>query len=145
MSVSPEGQQILKEANQIAIKLRRDSVDTRDLLEALTKPDTSIGRTILQKLGIPWSNVENLLFSLAVDGDATNKGTLPLSPHVERVIQGAIDEARNTWVTFAQPQHLFLGTAGEPDGTGGAILQKVGVQLPESRRVVASLTHDAFL
>jgi ATP-dependent Clp protease ATP-binding subunit ClpC len=66
-------------------------------------------------------------------------GELPQTPRAKKVIEYAIDEARNLSSSYVGTEHLLLGLMHEKDGVAAQVLLNLGLKLEDVREEVVKL------
>ena len=66
-------------------------------------------------------------------------GKLPQTPRAKKVIEYAIEEARNLNHNYVGTEHLLLGLLREHDGVAAQVLMNLGLKLEEVREEVLNL------
>src|SRR5437762_6016311 len=66
-------------------------------------------------------------------------GKLPQTPRAKKVIEYAIEEARNLNHNYVGTEHLLLGLLREHDGVAAQALRNLGLKLEEVREEVLNL------
>jgi len=66
-------------------------------------------------------------------------GKLPQTPRAKKVIEYAIEEARNLNHNYVGTEHLLLGLLREQDGVAAQVLMNLGLKLEEVREEVLNL------
>jgi ATP-dependent Clp protease ATP-binding subunit ClpC len=66
-------------------------------------------------------------------------GKLPQTPRAKKVIEYAIEEARNLNHNYVGTEHLLLGLLREHDGVAAQVLRNLGLKLEEVREEVLNL------
>src|SRR5690606_8761126 len=66
-------------------------------------------------------------------------GKLPQTPRAKRVIEYAIEEARNLNHNYVGTEHLLLGLLREQDGVAAQVLMNLGLKLEDVREEVLNL------
>src|SRR5436305_2085789 len=66
-------------------------------------------------------------------------GKLPQTPRAKKVIEYAIEEARNLNHNYVGTEHLLLGLLREHDGVAAEVLMNLGLKLEEVREEVLNL------
>jgi ATP-dependent Clp protease ATP-binding subunit ClpC len=66
-------------------------------------------------------------------------GKLPQTPRAKKVIEYAIEEARNLNHNYVGTEHLLLGLLREHDGVAAQVLMNLGLKLDEVREEVLNL------
>ena len=66
-------------------------------------------------------------------------GKLPQTPRAKKVIEYAIEEARNLNHNYVGTEHLLLGLLREHEGVAAQVLMNLGLKLEEVREEVLNL------
>src|SRR5262249_36555022 len=71
--------------------------------------------------------------------DMVTMGKLPQTPRAKKVIEYAIEEARNLNHNYVGTEHLLLGLLREQEGVAAQVLMNLGLKLEEVREEVLNL------
>src|SRR5581483_3701092 len=71
--------------------------------------------------------------------DMVTMGKLPQTPRATKVIEYAIEEARNLNHNYVGTEHLLLGLLREQEGVAAQVLMNLGLKLEEVREEVLNL------
>jgi ATP-dependent Clp protease ATP-binding subunit ClpC len=71
--------------------------------------------------------------------DMVTMGKLPQTPRAKKVIEFAIEEARNLNHNYVGTEHLLLGLLREQEGVAAQVLMNLGIKLEEVREEVLNL------
>src|SRR5205814_6525546 len=71
--------------------------------------------------------------------DMVTMGKLPQTPRAKKVIEYAIEEARNLNHNYVGTEHLLLGLLREHEGVAAQVLMNLGLKLEEVREEVLNL------
>ena len=66
-------------------------------------------------------------------------GKLPQTPRAKKVIEYAIEEARNLNHNYVGTEHLLLGLLREQEGVAAQVLMNLGLKLEDVREEVLNL------
>ncbi len=66
-------------------------------------------------------------------------GRLPGSPHFKNVVARAIEEAQRLKAERIGTEHLLLGLLHEQGGVAQAVLNNLGLQVPDVRKDIVEL------
>jgi ATP-dependent Clp protease ATP-binding subunit ClpC len=70
-------------------------------------------------------------------------GEMPLTPRAKKVLQLAVDEAKQLGHDYVGTEHLALGLLHDAEGVAGQLLRARGMEPATARsRVVAILTRQ---
>ncbi len=127
-------------ANQEAQRFNHDYIGTEHILLGLVKEGSGVGANVLKNLGVDLRKVRLEVEKLVKSGpEMVTMGKLPQTPRAKRVIEFAIEEARNLNHNYVGTEHLLLGLLREQDGVAAQVLQNLGLKLEDVREEVLNL------
>jgi ATP-dependent Clp protease ATP-binding subunit ClpC len=132
-------QQVLSQAVEEARRLNQDSVGTEHLFLGLVKEDGGITADVLRALDVKPAHVTRTLERLMSKREGQRVSHPALTPSTKRVIQAAVDEARNMGHHYIDPGHLLLGLLAQEECIAVQVLQKLGTDLQVLR--TAAVRH----
>jgi ATP-dependent Clp protease ATP-binding subunit ClpC len=95
---------------------------------------------VLKNLDVDLRKVRLEVEKLVKSGpDMVTMGKLPQTPRAKKVIEYAIEEARNLNHNYVGTEHLLLGLLREQDGVAAQVLMNLGLKLDEVRDEVLNL------
>jgi len=127
-------------ANQEAQRFNHEYIGTEHILLGLVKEGSGVGANVLKNLDIDLRKVRLEVEKLVKSGpEMVTVGKLPQTPRAKKVIEYAIEEARNLNHNYVGTEHLLLGLLREQDGVAAQVLMNLGVKLEEVREEVLNL------
>ncbi|MCD6365050.1 MAG: ATP-dependent Clp protease ATP-binding subunit [Planctomycetes bacterium] len=127
-------------ANQEAQRFNHEYIGTEHLLLGLVKEGSGVGANVLKNLAVDLRKVRMEVEKLVKAGpDMVTMGKLPQTPRAKKVIEFAIEEARNLNHNYVGTEHLLLGLLREQDGMAAQVLMNLGLKLEEVRQSVLEL------
>ncbi len=127
-------------ANQEAQRFNHEYIGTEHILLGLVKEGSGVGANVLKNLGVDLHKVRMEVEKLVKAGpDMVTMGKLPQTPRAKKVIEYAIEEARNLNHNYVGTEHLLLGLLREHDGVAAQVLMNLGLKLDEVRDEVLHL------
>src|SRR5499425_310419 len=127
-------------ANQEAQRFNHEYIGTEHILLGLVKEGSGVGANVLKNLSIDLRKVRLEVEKLVKSGpEMVTVGKLPQTPRAKKVIEYAIEEARNLNHNYVGTEHLLLGLLREQDGVAAQVLMNLGVKLEEVREEVLNL------
>ena len=127
-------------ANQEAQRFNHEYVGTEHVLLGLIKDGTGISANVLKNRGISLQQVRQEVEKLVRVGPETiTMGRLPLTPHTQKVLEYAREEAQNLNQSYVGLEHILLGLLREPENIAAQVLTNLGVHLEAVRREVLDL------
>ncbi|TVQ59548.1 MAG: NDP-hexose 4-ketoreductase, partial [Phycisphaerales bacterium] len=127
-------------ANQEAQRFNHEYIGTEHILLGLVKEGSGVGANVLKNLDVDLRKVRLEVEKLVKSGpEMVTMGKLPQTPRAKKVIEFAIEEARNLNHNYVGTEHLLLGLLREHDGVAAQVLMNLGLKLEEVREEVLNL------
>ena len=127
-------------ANQEAQRFNHEYIGTEHILLGLVKEGSGVRANVLKNLGVDLRKVRLEVEKLVKSGpEMVTMGKLPQTPRAKRVIEYAIEEARNLNHNYVGTEHLLLGLLREQDGVAAQVLMNLGLRLEDVREEVLNL------
>ncbi len=127
-------------AREEASRLQHDSIGTEHLLLGLLREGEGIAATVLGNLGLDLDairqSVENMV---AHTGGTLTIGEIPFTSNAKRVLELAVDEARQMGHSYVGTEHLLLGLIREGEGVAAKVLTDMGVERKKVREETLKL------
>src|SRR3990167_8564317 len=115
-------------ANEEARRFNHDYIGTEHLLLGLIKEGEGVAAAVLQNLGLSLDAIRLEIEKLVKPGPATVvSGDIPFTPKAKKVIELAMDEARNLGHNYIGTEHLLLGLIREGEGIAAQVLVNLGL------------------
>jgi hypothetical protein len=136
---------VLALANQEASRLNHDHLGTEHILLGLFKEGSGVGWSVLKRLGLP--NLSQIRIAVEelvkVGPEIVTMGRIPQTPRAKKVIEFAIEEARNLNHNYVGTEHLLLGLVRVEDGIASAILKKFNISIENIREDILDLLGES--
>ncbi len=127
-------------ANQEAQRFNHEYIGTEHILLGLVKEGSGVGANVLKNLGVDLHKVRMEVEKLVKAGpDMVTMGKLPKTPRAKKVVEYAIEEARNLSHNYVGTEHILLGLLREHEGVAAQVLMNLGLKLDEVREEVLNL------
>src|SRR5712672_2936858 len=127
-------------ANQEAQRFNHEYIGTEHILLGLVKEGSGVGANVLKNLDVDLRKVRLEVEKLVKSGpDMVTMGKLPQTPRAKKVIEYAIEEARNLNHNYVGTEHLLLGLLREQEGVAAQVLMNLNLKLDEVREEVLNL------
>src|SRR5215204_4947405 len=137
---SDRARKVFALANQEAQRFNHEYIGTEHILLGLVKEGSGVGANVLKNLDVDLRKVRLEVEKLVKSGpDMVTMGKLPQTPRAKKVIEYAIEEARNLNHNYVGTEHLLLGLLREHDGVAAQVLMNLGLKLEEVREEVLNL------
>ncbi|MEM2107767.1 MAG: ATP-dependent Clp protease ATP-binding subunit [Candidatus Bathyarchaeia archaeon] len=133
--LSEHAKELIQDSAQVALKFKRDEIDTEHLLYSIS--DSDVIKEIFRQFRLSADEIKNYIESNAPKGrkelDEEKIRQLNISPRIKNVLELAFQAAQDLGHSYIGPEHLLVGLIEEEDGMAGDLLRKYGLT-PESVR-----------
>jgi ATP-dependent Clp protease ATP-binding subunit ClpC len=127
-------------ANQEAQRFNHEYIGTEHILLGLVKEGSGVGANVLKNLDVDLRKVRLEVEKLVKPGpEMVTMGRLPQTPRAKKVLEYAIEEARNLNHNYVGTEHLLLGLLREHDGVAAQVLMNLALKLEQVREEVLNL------
>jgi hypothetical protein len=127
-------------ANQEAQRFSHEYIGTEHILLGLIKEGSGVGANVLKNLDVDLAKARREVEKLIKAGlDSVAIGKLPQTPRAKKVIEYAIEEARNLDHNYVGTEHLLMGLLREEDGIAAQVLINLGIELDDAREELRNL------
>ena len=127
-------------AKEEAKRFNHDYIGTEHLLLGLVKEGEGVAAAVLNSLGLDSESIRVEVEKLVQPGpDKVLQTDIPFTPRAKKVIELAMDEARNLGHNYIGTEHLLLGLIREGDGVASQVLINLGLDLKIVRDEVMNL------
>ncbi len=138
--LTDRARKVMALANQEAQRFNHEYIGTEHILLGLVKEASGVGANVLKNLGIDLRKVRLEVEKLVKSGpEMVTMGKLPQTPRAKKVLEYAIEEARNLNHNYVGTEHLLLGLLREQDGVAAQVLVNLGLKLEEVREEVLNV------
>jgi len=124
---------VLSLAHEEAQRLGHNYIGTEHLLLGLVGVEESTAGQVLNKLGADQYKVGSAVEFIIGHGDSIILGSAGLTPRAKKVIELAVDEARQLGHDYIGTEHLLLGLVREGEGIAAGVLESLGVNMRRVR------------
>lgn len=131
---------VMQLANQEAQRFNHEYIGTEHILLGLVKEGSGVAANVLKNLDIDLRKIRLEVEKLVQSGpDMVTMGKLPQTPRAKKVIEYAMEEARNLNHNYVGTEHILLGLLREQEGVAAQVLMNLGLKLEEVREEVLNL------
>src|ERR1700755_1818199 len=125
---------VMQLANQEAQRFNHEYVGTEHVLLGLVKEGSGVAANVLKNLDVDLRKIRVEVEKIVQSGpDMVTMGKLPQTPRAKKVIEYAIEEARNLNHNYVGTEHLLLGLLREQEGVAAQVLMNLGLKLEDGR------------
>lgn len=127
-------------ANQEAQRFNHNYIGTEHILLGLVKEGSGVGANVLKSLDVDLRKVRAEVEKLVQkDDEPITSNKLQQTPKAKKVIEHAINEARNLEHNYIATEHLLLGLLHDPDSVAAQVLINLGLELEDIRQETVNL------
>ena len=127
-------------ANQEAQRFNHEYIGTEHILLGLVKEGSGVAANVLKNLDVDLRKIRLEVEKIVQSGpDMVTMGKLPQTPRAKKVIEYAMEEARNLNHNYVGTEHILLGLLREQEGVAAQVLMNLGLKLDEVREEVLNL------
>ena len=130
---SERARRVLTLAQEEAQHLNHSYIGTEHILLGLLREEEGVAAKVLTNLSVSLSKVRSGVEFIIGHGEKPSTGEIGLTPRAKRVIELAIDEARNLGHNYIGTEHLLLGLLHEGGGVAAGVLDSFGITLEQVR------------
>src|SRR5207248_1392768 len=131
---------VMQLANQEAQRLNHEYIGTEHILLGLAKEGSGVAANVLKNLDTDLGKIRLEVEKIVRSGPAVSlPGKLPQTPKAKKVIEYAVEEARNLGHNYVGTEHLLLALLREQEGVAAQVLMNLGLTLREVREEVLNL------
>ncbi|PCJ63319.1 MAG: NDP-hexose 4-ketoreductase [Planctomycetota bacterium] len=131
---------VLGFAKSEAERLNHDYIGTEHILLGLIKEGSGVAANVLENLSIDLEKVRVEVEKLVEIGpDTITGGQPPYTPRAKRVLELALEEARNLDHNYVGTEHILLGLIRENEGMAAQVLTNLSISIDDVRSEVLDL------
>jgi ATP-dependent Clp protease ATP-binding subunit ClpC len=133
---------VIQLANQEARRLNHEYIGTEHILLGLVAVGAGVAANVLKNLDIDLRKIRREVEKIIQHGPGGEQvvaGRLPHTPRTKKVIDYAIEEARNLDHNYVGTEHLLLGLLREQESVAAQVLMNLGLKLDLVREEVLNL------
>lgn len=135
--------QVLQIAQEEAQRLSHNYVGTEHLLLGLVKEESGLAAKILREVGASQAEVIREVERMAPRNPRPPFGRPILTPRTKRVIELAVEEARQLGHSYIGTEHLLLGLVREAEGIAAEVLRSLGASPEKVRQQTTKLVLES--
>ncbi len=130
---SERARRVLTIAQEEARQMNHSYIGTEHILLGLAREEEGVAAKVLNNLGVSLNKVRSAVEFISGRGERPSTGETGLTPRAKRVIELAIDEARQLGHNYIGTEHLLLGLLREGEGVAAGVLDSLSVTLERAR------------
>lgn len=129
-------------ANEHVRRFNHQYMGTEHIFLGLVQEGGGTGAAVLKNLGVDIDNMLpelEQLFKLKGGKDEVAEGKIPQTQNAIKVIEYAIEEARNLNHDYIGTEHILLGLLRVSEGIASQVLANLGVSIEKARMEIEKL------
>ncbi|GIW93036.1 MAG: ATP-dependent Clp protease ATP-binding protein [Pirellulaceae bacterium] len=131
---------VMQLANQEAQRFNHEYIGTEHILLGLVKEGSGVAANVLKNLDVDLRRIRQEVEKLVQSGpEMVTMGKLPQTPRAKKVLEYAMEEARNLNHNYVGTEHILLGLLREQEGVAAQVLMNLGLKLEDVREEVLNL------
>ena len=140
---SERARRVLTFAQEEAQHLNHNYIGTEHILLGLVREEEGMAARVLSSLGANLGKVRSAVEFIIGRGEKQATSETGLTIRAKKVIELAIDEARNLGHNYIGTEHLLLGLLREGEGVAAGVLDSFGITVERVRAEVSRLSQSA--
>ncbi len=136
---SERARRVLTLAQQDARHFNHNYIGTEHILLGLVREEEGVAAKVLVNLGIGLTKVRQAVEFMIERGEKPSIDEIGLTPGAKRVIELAIDEARQHGHNYIGTEHLLLGLLRAKEGIAAGVLGKFGITLEQANAEITRI------
>jgi len=133
-----KGQQVISNAQQLAISNKNQMIENGHLLKSILETDKNVSNFIIKKFGANTKIIEQALDSIIKSYPKVNGGDIQLSRDSHTTINEAINFSKKMKDEFVAIEHLFLGILKTSD-SASQLLKDNGINIKELKAIIEDM------
>ena len=136
--------QALRSAAEEARRFNHEYISTEHILLGVIRDQSGVAGSVLKNLDVDLRKIRLEVEKIVQSGpDMVTMDKLPQTSRAKKVIEYAMEEAKNLNHNYVGTEHLLLGLLREQEGVAAQVLMNLGLKLEDVREEVLNLLgHD---
>lgn len=130
---SERARRVLSLAQEEAQRLNHSYIGTEHILLGLVKEEEGVAARVLTAMNVSLPKIKQAVEYVIGSGEQSGATGTGLTARAKRVIELAIDEARQMGHNYIGTEHLLLGLLRENDGVAAGVLDGLNINLERAR------------
>lgn len=133
-------------AQEEARRLGHNFVGTEQILLGLMGEGTGIAAKVLAEMSVNLKDVRREVEKIIGRGSGFVPTEIPFTPRVKRILEAALNEARQLGHDYIGTEHILLGLIQDNEGVAAKVLQDLGIDRSKLRtQVIRAMGEVAAL
>jgi len=140
---SERARRVLSLAQEEATRFNHNYIGTEHILLGLVRETEGIAAKVLANLSVELPKIRSAIEFVIGRGERPPPGEIGLTPRAKKVIELAVDEARQLRHHYIGTEHMLIGLMREGEGVAAGVLESLGVSLDKVRAETNSLLSQS--
>lgn len=140
---SEHARRVLTLAQEEAQRFNHSYIGTEHILLGLVREEEGIAAKVLTGMGVSLPRVRQAVEYIIGAGERQSTGASGLTSRAKKIIELAIDEARQMGHRYIGTEHLLLGILREAEGVAAKVLQNLDVNQERVRAEIARVLSSS--
>ena len=136
---SERARRVLTFAQEEAQHFNHNYIGTEHILLGLVREEEGVAAKVLANLGIGLSKVRSAVEFIIGRGEKPSTSEIGLTSRAKKVIELAVDEARQLGHNYIGTEHILLGLLREKEGVAAGVLDSFGITIERVRAEIVQV------
>jgi len=136
---SERARRVLSLAQEEATRFNHNYIGTEHILLGLVRETEGVAAKVLANLEVELPKIRAAIEFVIGRGERPPPAEIGLTPRAKKVIELAVDEARQLRHHYIGTEHMLIGLMREGEGVAAGVLESLGVSLDKVRAETNSL------
>ncbi|MEN8615178.1 ATP-dependent Clp protease ATP-binding subunit [Dehalogenimonas sp. THU2] len=136
---SERARRVLTYAQEEAQNLNHNYIGTEHILLGMVREEDGVAARVLVGLDVNLAKLRSAVEFVIGRGEKPSAGETGLTSRAKKVIELAIDEARNLGHNYIGTEHLLLGLLREGEGVAAGVLDSFGITIEKTRAEITRI------
>ncbi|APV43458.1 ATP-dependent Clp protease ATP-binding subunit ClpC [Dehalogenimonas formicexedens] len=139
---SERARRVLTYAQEEAQQLNHNYIGTEHILLGMVREEDGVAARVLVNLDVNLAKLRSAVEFVIGRGEKPSAGETGLTSRAKKVIELAIDEARNLGHNYIGTEHLLLGLLREGEGVAAGVLDSFGISIDRVRAEITKVLQQ---
>ncbi len=140
---SERARRVLSLAQEEATRFNHNYIGTEHILLGLVRETEGVAAKVLANLNVELPKIRSAIEFVIGRGERPPPGEIGLTPRAKKVIELAVDEARQLRHHYIGTEHMLIGLMREGEGVAAGVLESLGVSLDKVRAETNNLLNQS--
>lgn len=142
---SERARRVLTYAQEEAQNLNHNYIGTEHILLGMVREEDGVAARVLTGMDVNLAKLRSAVEFVIGRGEKPSSGETGLTSRAKKVIELAIDEARNLNHNYIGTEHLLLGLLREGEGVAAGVLDSFGITIEKARAEITRVLSQGAI